>query len=58
LEHALLGIRYLLHQAIPDKPEWVRVALATLNHQSKEALKREVSPTVGIKQPKQLLTLA
>lgn len=41
LEHCLLGIRYVLHQAIPDKPEWVRVALARKNHIAKEALKKE-----------------
>lgn len=42
LEHALLGIRQVLHIAIPDKPEWVRLALARHNHQSKQALKRQV----------------
>ncbi|XP_018568866.1 anoctamin-10 isoform X2 [Anoplophora glabripennis] len=41
LEHLLLGIRYLLHIAISDKPEWVRVALAKRNHESKQALKFE-----------------
>lgn len=43
LEHVLLGIRYLLHIAISDKPEWVRVALAKSNCESKQALKFEVS---------------
>lgn len=42
LEHLLLGIRYLLHIAISDKPEWVRVALAKSNYESKQALKFEV----------------
>lgn len=45
LEHVLLGIRYLLHIMISDKPEWVRVALAKKNYESKQALKFEVSPT-------------
>ena len=42
LEHLLLGMRYLIHIVIPDKPEWVRVALARMNHLSKQALKNEV----------------
>lgn len=41
VEHLLMGVRYVLHQAIPDKPEWVRVALAKLNYQSKLALRKE-----------------
>ncbi|KAE8743738.1 hypothetical protein FOCC_FOCC009649 [Frankliniella occidentalis] len=41
VEHLLMGVRYVLHQAIPDKPEWVRVALAKLNYQSKQALRKE-----------------
>lgn len=43
LEHFLLGLRYLLHIAIPDKPQWVRVALAKRNYESKQSLKNEVS---------------
>uniref|UniRef100_T1HEM8 Anoctamin n=1 Tax=Rhodnius prolixus TaxID=13249 RepID=T1HEM8_RHOPR len=39
LEHLLMGLRQVLHYAIPDKPEWVRVALAKGNYQSKQALK-------------------
>lgn len=39
LEHILLGIRFLLHITISDKPEWVRVALARRNYESKQALK-------------------
>jgi len=39
LEHLLLGLRQVLHYAIPDKPEWVRMALAKRNYQSKQALK-------------------
>jgi anoctamin-10 len=42
LEHMLLAIRHVLHLVIPDRPEWVRVALARINHQSKQALKNEV----------------
>lgn len=43
LEHVLLGVRYLLHIAISEKPEWVRVALAKKNYESRQALKFEVS---------------
>lgn len=43
LEHVLIGVRYLLHIAIPEKPEWVRVALAKKNYESRQALKFEVS---------------
>lgn len=43
LEHILIGIRYILHITIPERPEWVRVALAKRNHESKQALKHEVS---------------
>lgn len=39
LEHLLLGVRQILHFAIPDKPEWVRVALAKGNYKAKQALK-------------------
>jgi anoctamin-10 len=42
LEHVLLGIRTVLHLVIADRPEWVRVALARINHMSKQALKNEV----------------
>lgn len=49
LEHCLLGIRYLLHITIQDKPEWVRVALAKRYHASKQALKHEqISKSRGI----------
>ena len=47
VEHLLMAVRYVLHQAIPDKPEWVRVALAKLNYQSKQALRKEVSAKPG-----------
>lgn len=46
LEHFLIGLRYLLHITIPDKPEWVRVALARRNYESKQALKYEVRLTL------------
>lgn len=46
LEHFLLGLRYLLHITIPEKPEWVRIALARKNYESKQALKFEVSRRV------------
>lgn len=41
LEHILLGIRYVLHKGIPDKPEWVRIQLARKNFESRQALKHE-----------------
>ncbi|XP_044726729.1 anoctamin-10 isoform X2 [Chrysoperla carnea] len=41
LEHLLLLIQYIIHLVIPDKPEWVRVALARRNYESKQALKHE-----------------
>ncbi|XP_071053046.1 anoctamin-10 isoform X1 [Onthophagus taurus] len=43
LEHFLLALRYILHITIPDKPLWVRVALAKRNYESKQALKHERS---------------
>jgi anoctamin-10 len=42
LEHMLLAIRHVLHLVITDRPEWVRVALARINHQSQQALKNKV----------------
>lgn len=42
LEHILLGLRFLLHKAIPDRPEWVRIELARKMYESKKALKNEV----------------
>lgn len=41
LEHLLIGIRYLIHIAIADKPEWVRMELARKAHESRKALKSE-----------------
>ncbi|XP_066260073.1 anoctamin-10 [Euwallacea similis] len=41
LEQVLLGVRYLINIAINDKPEWVKVALARKNYESKQALKFE-----------------
>nr|CAD7196998.1 unnamed protein product [Timema douglasi] len=43
LEHVLLAVRHVLHEAIPDVPGWVRLALAKIDYQSKQALKHEVS---------------
>lgn len=48
LEQILLGVRYLLHIAINDKPEWVKVALARKAYESKQALKFEVSRRLNI----------
>nr|CAD7457715.1 unnamed protein product [Timema tahoe] len=41
LEHVLLAVRHVLHEAIPDVPGWVRLALAKIDYQSKQALKHE-----------------
>ncbi|XP_063229785.1 anoctamin-10 isoform X3 [Bacillus rossius redtenbacheri] len=41
LEHVLLAVRHVLHEAIPDSPEWVRLQLARLDYQSRQALKHE-----------------
>lgn len=41
VEHVLLAIRYVLNETIPEKPDWVRIALAKINYQSKQALKKE-----------------
>ncbi|KAL3281714.1 hypothetical protein HHI36_004918 [Cryptolaemus montrouzieri] len=46
LEHVLLGVRYVIHISISDKPQWVRVALAKQNHESKQALKHETQTRV------------
>lgn len=41
LEHVLLVVRHVLNESISEKPEWVRIALAKINYQSKQALKNE-----------------
>ncbi|KAF7266321.1 hypothetical protein GWI33_020349 [Rhynchophorus ferrugineus] len=43
LQQLLIGVRYVLHISISDKPEWVRVALAKKNYQLKQAMKFERS---------------
>nr|XP_023025137.1 anoctamin-10-like [Leptinotarsa decemlineata] len=57
LEHLLLGIRYLLHISISDKPEWVRVALAKRNYESKQALKFERSQKNRLKLTRKFKTV-
>lgn len=42
LEHFLLLVAWLIHKAIPDRPSSVRTALARVDYESKQALKREV----------------
>lgn len=42
VEHALLAIAWALNKAIPDRPWWVRVALAKADYESRQAVKREV----------------
>uniref|UniRef100_A0A1B6EGA3 Anoctamin n=1 Tax=Clastoptera arizonana TaxID=38151 RepID=A0A1B6EGA3_9HEMI len=41
IEHLLLFIKQILHFAIPDKPDWVRIALAKIGYQSTKALKKQ-----------------
>ncbi|XP_070496668.1 anoctamin-10 isoform X4 [Chironomus tepperi] len=41
LEHFLLLLAWIIHKAIPDRPSWVRIALARNDYESKQALKRE-----------------
>lgn len=41
IEHVLLGLTWFIYKAIPDTPQWVRVALAKADYESRQALKRE-----------------
>lgn len=43
LEHFLLLLAWIIHKGIPDRPSWVRIALARNDYESKQALKREVN---------------
>lgn len=43
LEHFLLLLAWIIHKGIPDRPGWVRIALARNDYESKQALKREVN---------------
>lgn len=43
LEHALLGVVWCIDKIIPDRPLWVRIALAKADYESRQALKREVN---------------
>lgn len=43
MEHFLLCVTWLIHKAIPDRPSWVRIALAKADFKSQGALKREVN---------------
>lgn len=42
VEHLMLGIAWAINKAIPDRPWWVRVALAKADYESRQAVKREV----------------
>lgn len=42
VEHILLAIAWALNKGIPDRPWWVRVALAKADFESRQAVKREV----------------
>ena len=42
LEHLLLALKLALRTLIPDVPNWVKIALARLEYQSRQALKNEV----------------
>lgn len=41
-EHLLLAIAWAINWAVPEKPWWMRVALAKADFESRQALKREV----------------
>lgn len=41
-EHVLLAIAWALNKGIPDRPWWVRIALAKADYESRQAVKREV----------------
>lgn len=43
VEHILLAIAWALNKGIPDRPWWVRVALAKADYESRQAVKREVN---------------
>lgn len=43
VEHVLLAIAWALNKGIPDRPWWVRVALAKADYESRQAVKREVN---------------
>lgn len=43
VEHLLLIIAWALNKGIPDRPYWVRVALARADYESRQAVKREVN---------------
>lgn len=42
VEHILLAIAWALNKGIPDRPWWVRIALAKADYESRQAVKREV----------------
>lgn len=43
VEHLLLAVAWALNKGIPDRPWWVRVALAKADYESRQAVKREVN---------------
>lgn len=43
VEHVLLAVAWALNKGIPDRPWWVRVALAKADYESRQAVKREVN---------------
>lgn len=49
VEHLLLVIAWALNRAIPDRPWWVRVALAKADYDSRQAVKREVPQIIKAK---------
>lgn len=46
VEHFMLGIAWAINKAIPDRPWWVRVALAKADYESRQAVKREVKRSI------------
>ncbi|XP_031623268.1 anoctamin-10 [Contarinia nasturtii] len=41
VEHILLAVAWALNKGIPDRPLWVRIALAKADYESRQAVKRE-----------------
>jgi len=43
VQHAILFVKVMISYLVPDKPEWVETAIASLEYQSKLAYKRQVA---------------
>ena len=43
MQHVILFVKVMISYLVPDKPEWVATAVASVEYQSKIAYKRQVS---------------